>query len=145
VTAAEQAAWLAALAGAVAGAPEDLRALASAELHIGGFTNVQLEHPVLDLRAIDDAEASARALIFFLAAALLREARIARIHVASGSAGAALAKLARKHFRAALERVDDESVSLLRYFDLYLRPATDIEPAAGTRIARHVAGVLAQA
>ena len=135
--------WLDTLAALVAGAPETWRALASDELHIGGFTNVQLAHPVLDLRTVADEDASGRALTFFVAAALLQGATVARIHVARGADGVRLASLARRRFRAALARVDDESVALLRYFDLYLREASAITPAAGLRMTRLVGAALA--
>jgi hypothetical protein len=138
-------AWLDTLAALVARAPEAWCALASDELHIGGFTNVQLAHPVLDLRTVADEDASSRALAFFVAAALLRGATVARIHVARGADGARLARLARRQFRAALERVDDESVALLRYFDVYLRDVATIEPAAGRRMARLLGAALAPA
>lgn len=135
--------WRDALADLVAAAPCALRALASDELHIGGFTNVQLDHPVLDLRAVPEDRESERALAFFLAAALLHGATVARVHVARGDAGRRLARLARRRYGAVLERVDDESVALLRYFDAYLRPATAIDEAAGRTLARRVAAALA--
>jgi len=135
--------WLDTLAAVVAAAPEALRALASEELHIGGFTNVQLAHPVLDLRALAGEDASARALAFFLAATLLQGATLARIHVARGADGVRLARLARRQFRAALARVDDENVALLRYFDVYLHPAAEIEAKAGVRMVRLVTAALA--
>jgi hypothetical protein len=128
--------WRAALAAVVAGAPDELRVLASTELHIGGFTSVRLEHPVLDLRAVADDVLAGRALAFFVAGALLSGASVARVHVRAGPPGALLARAARRSFRPALARVDDESVALLRYFDLYLQPADALDPAARGRLVR---------
>lgn len=133
--------WTDALASLVAGAPDALRRLASGELRIGGFTNVRLDHPVLDLRGTG-ADDAARALTFFLAAAVVHGARVARVHVDRGEQGPTLAGLARQRFKPALERVDDESVALLRYFDVYLKPAAEIGDAAGRRLVRVTAEAL---
>ena len=135
--------WRDALAAAVAGAPEELRALASEELHIGGFTNVRLEHPVLDLRPLEDDGLAERALLFFLAGALLQGAAVARVHVRNGARGKDLATLARRRLRPAVARVDDESVALLRYFDVYLRPSASLDEKAGGQLVRAVARALA--
>jgi len=140
----EEEPWLDVLAALIAGAPGSLRVLASDELHIGGFTNVRLEHPVLDVRAVADAALAERALLFFLAGALVRGATLARVQVARGAHGAQLAALVRRQLRAAVARVDDENVSLLRYFDVYLRPAADVPQVAGARLVRLVAATLAE-
>ena len=124
--------------------PAELRGLASEELHIGGFTNVRLEHPVLDLRGVDDDARAAGALAFFAAAALLRGATVARVHVRREHAGV-LPRRARSDLRGVLVRVDDDSASLLRYFDLYLRPEAEIGAQAGRRLAKLVAGAVAAA
>ncbi|MBM4244948.1 MAG: hypothetical protein FJ148_14225, partial [Deltaproteobacteria bacterium] len=75
------AAWRDALSDLVLRAPDELRRLASDELHIGGFTNVRLDHPVLDLREVVDDALGSGAVVFFAAAALLRGATVARVHV----------------------------------------------------------------
>lgn len=131
-------AWREALAQLLARAPEELRGLASSELHIGGFTDVRLEHPLLDLRAVTDDVLATRALAFFVAGALLGGATVARVHVASGVQGVALARAARRAFKPVLARVDDESVALLRYFDLYLHDAPALDAAAASRLVRTV-------
>ncbi|MBY0278093.1 hypothetical protein K2Z84_22390, partial [Candidatus Binatia bacterium] len=73
--------WRSALAAALARAPAAFRALASDELHIGGFTNVRLAHPVLDAREIADETRAADAVVFFVAGAVLQGATLARVHV----------------------------------------------------------------
>ena len=130
--------WLARLAALLPDAPEWMRALASAELHIGGFTNVQLDHPVLDATGAPDDEAAGRALLFFAGASLVHGAAIARVHCGRGPRGPHLARLARTELRGAVARVDDESLRLVGYFDLYFKPAAAIAPAVGTRIRRAV-------
>jgi len=130
--------WQDALASLVAGAPDDLRALASSELHIGGFTNVRLEHPVLDLRGVAEHERALRALTFFVAGALLATASVARVHVDTAAQGTALARAARRSFRPVLAHVDDASVALLRYFDLYLDARRELDPATAARLLRAV-------
>lgn len=131
-------AWRDALAALLARAPDELRGLASSELHIGGFTDVRLEHPLLDLRDVADDALATRALTFFVAGALLGGAAVARVHVASGVQGVALARAARRSFKAVLARVDDESIALLRYFDLYLHPSPALDEPAATRLLRAV-------
>lgn len=130
--------WRTTLAAVVARAPAELRARASSELHIGGFTNVRLEHPVLDLRGGVAEDLAARAVVFFVAAALLGAARVARVHVDTGAQGTTLARLARRSFKSLLLRVDDESVALVRYFDLYLQPNPTLAPDAAARLVRAV-------
>ena len=56
------AAWRDGLAALLRGAPGEFRELASDALHIGGFTNVCFEHPVLDLRGVADDARADRAL-----------------------------------------------------------------------------------
>lgn len=129
-------AWRDALATAVERAPATLRALASDELHIGGFTNVQLAHPVLDLRAVTDPALALQALTFFVVAAMLGGATVARVQVRREDAD--LARRAKRELRAALARVDDESVALLRYFDLYLQPIDALDDAAGRALVRRL-------
>jgi hypothetical protein len=126
--------WRAAIAERLAEAPAELRALASDELHIGGHTNVRLEHPVLDLREVDDDALATRALDFFVVAALLAGAGVARVHVRRGAQATSLAQRARRQLRAALLRVDDETVALLRYFDVYFRPLDEITASSGRRV-----------
>jgi hypothetical protein len=134
--------WRAALAAAVGRAPDELRALASDQLHIGGFTNVRLDHPVLDLRAVEDDALAARALAFFTAAALLRGATAARVHVRREDAGT-LPRRAKRELRGIVRRVDDENAALMRYFDLHLRAPAEVRADAGRRLARRVAEALA--
>ena len=136
--------WRDTLAAALQRAPEELRALASDELHIGGFTNVQLEHPMLDLREVADEALAARALTFFAAAALLRGAALARVHVHRELADA-VARHAKRELRGVVQRIDDANVSLLRYFDLYLQPLAEVADGAGTRLAKSVARALDEA
>ncbi len=136
--ASEAGVWREALAALLARAPDELRGLASSELHIGGFTDVRLEHPVLDLRGVADDALATRALAFFVAGSLLGGATIARVHVASGAQGVALARAAKRSFKPVLGRVDDESVALLRYFDLYLQDAPALDAAAAQRLVRAV-------
>lgn len=136
--------WRAALAETVGRAPDELRALASDELHVGGFTNVRLDHPVLDLREVADDALAARALVFFAAAALLRGATVARVHVRRADAGT-LPRRAKRDLRGVLLRVDDENASLMRYFDLHLRAPAAVRADAGRRLARLVAEALADA
>lgn len=136
--------WRAALAGALDRAPIALRALASEELHIGGFTNVRLEHPVLDLRDVRDEERAAGALVFFASGALLHGATLARVHVRREHA-AALSGGAKRALRGILRRVDADNVHLLRYFDLYLTSLAEIGDAAGTRLTRAVERIVAGA
>lgn len=113
-----------------------MRELASAELHIGGFTNVQLEHPVIDLSRVAEDEAASRGLVFFLAAALAAGAQVARVHAGRSPRAVALASLAKRQLRGAVARVDDDNLRLLRYFDVYLHPADVIRPATGERVVR---------
>ena len=132
-------AWREELAELVRRAPDELRALASDELHIGGFTNVRLEHPVLDLRDVADEALAARALAFFAAASVLRDAAVARVHVRREHASV-LPRRAKSELRGLLARIDDENASLLRYFDLYLQPAASLSSEAGRRLVKLVAG-----
>jgi hypothetical protein len=126
--------WRAAIARRLADAPAELRTLASDQLHIGGHTNVRLEHPVLDLREVEDDALATRALDFFVVAALLAGATVARVHVRRGVQTTLLPERARRALRGALRRVDDESVTLLRYFDAYLKPLDDVSVASGRRL-----------
>jgi hypothetical protein len=119
-----------------------MRARASAELHIGGFTNVQLAHPVLDAAGAPDDDTAARALLFFTAASLAHGAAIARVHCGRGPRGAMIAAFARRSFRGVVARIDDESLGLLAYFDLYLHPAAAVGPKVGARLVRSVARAL---
>jgi hypothetical protein len=137
-----QPAWLDDLTALLPAAPEWMRALASAELHIGGFTNVQLEHPVLDAAAAPDDDAAGRALLFFVGASLARGAAIARVQCGRGARGPHLAHLARTAMRGAIARIDDESLGLVHYFDLYLAPIASIGPRVGARIVRSVGDAL---
>lgn len=137
-------AWRDALADLLRRAPDELRALASDELHIGGFTNVRLEHPVLDLRDAAGDVLAQRALAFFTAAALLHGATIARVHVRREDA-ASLPRRARRDLRGVVTRIDDENVVLLRYFDLYLPSPDAVPPEAGARLAKLLARALADA
>ena len=134
-------AWREALVELVRRAPEELRALASDELYIGGFTNVRLDHPVLDLREVADEASATRALAFFAAASVLRDATVARVHVRREHASV-LPRRAKRDLRGVVARIDDENASLLRYFDLYLQPAASLSSDAGRRLVKLVAGAL---
>lgn len=138
------AAWRDALADLLRRAPDELRARASDELHIGGFTNVRLDHPVLDLRDVADEHLADRALAFFAAAALLHGASIARVHVRREDASA-LPRRAKRALRGVAGRVDDENAALLRYFDLYLLRSDEIAPDAGARLVTLLAHALGDA
>lgn len=132
-------AWREQLAAVVERAPSWMRERASAALHIGGFTNVRLEHPVLDVaHGVDDADA-VRAATFFLAAALLHGAALGRIQCGSGERARALATAVRRALRGAVERVDDENAALLRYVDVFLRAPEALDDATGARLARAAA------
>lgn len=137
-------AWRDGLAAALERAPAALRALASHELHVGGFTNVRLEHPVLDLRGVADEARAADAIVFLTAGALLHGATLARVHLRREHA-ASLPARARRALRGVLLRVDDENVGLLRYFDLYLAPLAEIGDQAGARLRRAVERAVAAA
>jgi hypothetical protein len=126
--------WRTTAAELIGTAPDTLRALASDELHIGGHTNVQLAHPVLDLRAVDDDALATRALDFFVVASLLRGAELARVHVRRGVQATTLARRARRELRAAVTRVDDENLALLCYFDVYLQRADAVAASDGARL-----------
>jgi len=131
--------WRRELGDLVQAAPNWMRDLASDELHIGGFTNVQLEHPVLDVSGLaDDLDRAERALTFFLAACVARGAAVARVHAGSGARGRELIALASKSFKRAIARIDGDNVALVRYFDVYLRAADEIAPHSGMLLARHV-------
>lgn len=138
------AAWRDALGDLVRQAPDELRRLASDELHIGGFTNVRLAHPVLDLREVVDDTLGSGAVAFFTAAALLRGATVARVHVRREHA-ATLPRRAKRDLRGVLARVDADSASLLLYFDLYLRPVAEVRADAGRRLVNLVATALTHA
>lgn len=116
-----------------ADAPEWMRERASAELHIGGFTQAQLDTPVLDLLGLDDVEAAARTTVFFLIVAAASGASVARVQCDARSAGG-LVKAARNTAADAIARIDDENVSLMRYFDVFLEPADSLSNDAGARL-----------
>ncbi|HEY8516016.1 MAG TPA: hypothetical protein VIS07_10930 [Candidatus Binatia bacterium] len=128
------AAWREQLAALVERAPAWMRERASSALHIGGFTNVALEHPVLDAGANLDDDAAERVLVFFLAAAIVHGATLARVHCGSAARGRVLADAARRTLRGAATRIDDDNVALLRYFDVYLKPPSDLTPRTGERL-----------
>ena len=114
-----------------------MRELASEELHIGGFTDVQLEHPVVDVAPLAEApERSQAAVVFFLCACMLRGATIARVHVASSAQGRALIDTMRRAGRGAIARIDGENVALMRYFDLYLKPLDELSQRSAATLAR---------
>lgn len=113
-------------------APEWMRARASAELHIGGFTQAQLDTPVLDVADLGDPQATA-AVVFFLVVAAASEAPVARIQC-TREAAAALADAVRDRVGPAIERVDDENVMLMRYFDVFLNPPSSISIDDGARL-----------
>jgi len=127
----------------VSSAPAWMRALASEELHIGGFTNVQLEHPVIDLSTVSEDRYAERALDFFLAACIARGATVGRVRCGRGARGRRLIARAASKFRPALARIDGDNVALMRYFDVYLKPGAGLTAAAGARIARTLESVLA--
>jgi hypothetical protein len=127
----------------VTAAPAWMRALASEELHIGGFTNVQLEHPVIDLSTVSEDRDAERALDFFLGACIARAASVGRVHCGRGQRGRTLIARAASSFKPALVRIDGDNVALMRYFDVYLKPSADLTAAAGARIAGTLESALA--
>jgi hypothetical protein len=116
-----------------------MRERASAELHVGGFTNIRLEHPVLDVASGLTDEDAVRAASFFLAAAVLHGAALGRIHCGSAARGRAVATAVRRALRGAIVRVDDENVALVRYLDVYLRSSDAVDDATGARLVRAAA------
>ncbi|HYC22265.1 MAG TPA: hypothetical protein VEI94_06155 [Candidatus Bathyarchaeia archaeon] len=124
-------------------APPWMRELASEELHIGGFTNVQLEHPVIDLSELSADRDAERALDFFLAACIERGAGAARVRCGRGARGRRLIARAASQFKPALVRIDGDNVALMRYFDVYLKAGADLTAAAGARIAATLENALA--
>lgn len=120
-------------AGALASkAPEWMRARASAELHIGGFTQARLETPVLDVADLDDAAAST-AITFFLIVAAAGGAAVARVQCKRGAESALVAS-ARANCGPAIRHVDDENAALMRYFDVFLTPPSAIDAPDGARL-----------
>lgn len=117
--------WRARVDALLAAAPEEMRALASAELHIGGMVNVRLAHPVLDVTGAADAEA---AVVFFVAACVVHDVVLGRVMCASRS----LATVVRERLGDVVERVDDECAALMGYFDVYLRRLAADDPAGET-------------
>lgn len=134
--------WIGELARAVADAPAWMRALASRELHIGGFTQAELPYPVLDAAGAPDDAAAERLLLFFVAASALDGAAIARVQCGRGARGGALARTSRRALRGVVARVDDENLALMRYFDLHLVEPAKIAAASGRRFARSVANAV---
>jgi len=122
-------------------APQWMRERASAELHIGGFTQARLETPVLEISDLEDVEEAAHALIFFLAVAAASGSTLARVRCGRGKAAERLVQEARSTLGGALDRMEDENVSLMRYFDVFLRPADTLSAREGT----HVADALCEA
>jgi hypothetical protein len=134
--------WLDRVSTLVEQAPQWLCDLASDELHIGGFTQAQLAHPVIDVARLGgDAEAE-QAVIFFVAACLAADVRAGRVQCGRGPRGTALIGFARRNLRSAIERIDGENVALLRYFDVYLKAAGEIGQTAGLKIAHSLAAAL---
>jgi hypothetical protein len=125
--------WRAALVELAGSAPSWMRALASPELHIGGFTDVQLAYPMIDLRSLDDDGTTLRAAVWFCAAVIARGALVARLHCGRAARGSAMAARLRRDFRGSLVRIDDEGLALLRYFDIYPKANEEISDAAGQR------------
>jgi hypothetical protein len=120
-----------------------MRELASEELHIGGFTNVQLEHPVIDLSELAADRDAERALDFFLAACIERGATAARVRCGRGERGRRLIARVASQFKPVLGRIDGDNVALMRYFDVYLKAGADLTAAAGARIAATLESALA--
>lgn len=114
-------------------APKWMRERASAELHIGGFTQAQLATPVLDVSDLDDTAAARKAVVFFLVVAAAAEAQVARI-LCDRSSAPALTSAAATLAGHAIERIDDENAALMRYFDVFLRPPTVITEEAGLEL-----------
>ena len=137
--------WPAELAAAVAGAPAWVRDLVSSDLHIGGFTNVRLDVPVLDAASAPGADRAEGALLFLAAGALLRAAPVARVHCGRGPLGATLAGAARRRLRGIVARVEDEDLALMRYFDLHLNELARVDATAGARLLRALRAALAAA
>ncbi|MDG2308865.1 MAG: hypothetical protein P8R42_30145 [Candidatus Binatia bacterium] len=134
--------WTAAVRALAERAPAWMRERASAELHIGGFTQTQLETPVLEVSDLGDAEAAARAVIFFLVVAAASNASVARVQCGRGDAAARLVEATRDALGETLRKVDDENVSLMLYFDVFLAPSDSISPEQGARLLQALEGAL---
>jgi hypothetical protein len=119
--------WRTRVDALLAGAPEWMRALASTELHIGGMTNVQLAHPVLDVGPAADEGAAARAVVFFVVACAVHGAALGRV-CCPPAWSTSLADVVRDRLAVVNERIDDECASLMGYFDVYLRPLAADDP-----------------
>lgn len=133
--------WAAAIRARAAEAPAWMRERASAELHIGGFTQARLETPVLDACGLDEPSGG-DVVVFFLVAASAAAAPVARIQC-SASQIDSLTAAARDRVATAIERVDDANARLMRYFDVYLRPPASIAEADAGRLRRALEDALA--
>lgn len=119
-------------------APSWMRERASDQLHIGGFTQVQLETPVLEVSDVPDPDEASRAMTFFVVTAVASGATVARVQCGRGPEAARLASAARETLGPALDRVDDENVFLMRYFDVYLNASA----ADGEELVRRLSHAL---
>jgi len=133
--------WRRRIDALLAVAPAWMRELASPELHIAGMTNVQLAHPVLDVGLAAADAAAARAVVFFVAACAVHDVPLGRV-CCPPAWSAMLAHVVRVRLGAAVERLDDECATLMGYFDVYLRPLGDDDPA-GRALADALEAVLA--
>lgn len=119
-----------------------MRERASAELRIGGFTQAQLDTPVLDLSDLDpDDDRVPSLLVFFLVVSCASGASVARVRCA-GACGPVLARSAREILGDACVGVDADNVKLMHYFDVSLAGPTDLDPARGEALAARLASVV---
>jgi len=125
--------WIDSVRALAERAPEWMRERASAELHIGGFTQAQLATPVLDVSDLDDVRAAQQAVVFFLVVSMAAEADVARVQC-DRTAAPALTSAATTLAADAIDRIDDENVTLMRYFDVFLRRPSAITNDAGMRL-----------
>ena len=133
--------WVETIHGTAERAPDWMRACASTELHIGGFTQAQLDTPVLDLASIAEPEHVTRALTFFLIVALAAGASVARVQCATHR-GDELAREAEQILGDACARLDAENVRLMRYFDVFFPSSSAIPDAHGQALADALAAVV---
>ncbi len=136
-----QPAWADAVRALADRAPPWMHERASAELHIGGFTQTRLETPVLQMSDLDDPDAARRTTVFFLAVALASGAAVARVQCARETAPN-LIGTTRDALGDTVDHIDDENVSLMRYFDVFFKPAADVSSADGMSVADALRRVL---
>ena len=69
-------------------------------------------------------------------------ASVARVQCGRGDAAARLVEATRDALGETLRKVDDENVSLMLYFDVFLAPSDSISPEQGARLLQALEGAL---